>query len=126
MAARLGQYCVAVTDLKRSEDFYTRIIGLQVLQRIEIEGAREIVLGAAGSDNKIQLAQREDITGPIDHGNALWKFYLYIDDIETTYQAALDYGCQSEMEPQRLEEWPVTVAFIIDPDGYRIELLQSH
>jgi len=30
------------------------------------------------------------------------------------------------MEPKRLDRWPVTVAFIVDPDGYTIELLQHH
>ena len=35
-------------------------------------------------------------------------------------------GCESVSEPQDLDRWPVTVAFIKDPDGYLIELLQNH
>jgi lactoylglutathione lyase len=30
------------------------------------------------------------------------------------------------MAPERLDRWPVTVAFILDPDGYSIELIQYH
>tara|TARA_R110002111_G_scaffold102279_1_gene158599 strand:- start:91 stop:498 length:408 start_codon:yes stop_codon:yes gene_type:complete len=126
MASRVGQFCISVTDLQRSEDFYTRVLGLVTQQRIEIPEASEIVLGAEGSDGKIQLAQKTAQQSAIDHGDeALWKFYLYTDDIAAIYDAAMDYGCVSEMPPTPLAKWPVTVAMILDPDGYRIELIQS-
>lgn len=125
MASRLGQFCISVTDLERSTDFYTRVLGLTLEQRIEIPEAREVVLGAEGSDGKLQLAQKTAQSGPIDHGDdALWKFYLYTDDIEAVYQAAMEYGCVSETPPTPLPRWAVTVAMILDPDGYRIEILQ--
>ncbi|MCB1687633.1 MAG: VOC family protein [Halioglobus sp.] len=127
MASRLGQFCISVTDLERSEDFYTRVLGLDVQQRIEIPEAKEIVLGAEGSDGKLQLAQKTAQQGAIDHGDeALWKFYLYTDDIEGIYQAAMDYGCVSETPPTPLAKWPVTIAMILDPDGYRIEIIQRN
>ena len=127
MPSRLGQFCISVTDLERSEDFYTRVLGLHVQQRIEIPEAREIVLGAQGSDGKLQLAQKATQQSAIDHGDdALWKFYLYTDDIKAVYKAAMEYGCVSETPPTVLSKWSVTVAMILDPDGYRIELLQRH
>tara|TARA_R110000823_G_scaffold119998_12_gene244455 strand:- start:16734 stop:17120 length:387 start_codon:yes stop_codon:yes gene_type:complete len=127
MGSRLAQFCIAVTDLARSEQFYTQVMGLVLLDRIEIPEAKEIVLGSEGSGNKLQLAQKTAQQGPIDHGDeALWKFYIYTDDIHAVFQAAVDYGCKVELAPVRLEQWPVTVAMILDPDGYRIELLQSH
>ncbi len=127
MASRLGQFCIGVTDLARSEDFYTRVLGLTVQQRIEIPDAKEIVLGADGSDGKIQLAQKTAQQGAIDHGDeALWKFYLYTDDIEAIYRAAEEYGCVCETPPTTLSQWPVTIAMILDPDGYRIEVIQRH
>jgi lactoylglutathione lyase len=126
MASRVGQFCISVTDLDRSEDFYTRVLGLVTQQRIEIPEARELVLGAEGSDGKIQLAQKTAQQSPIDHGDeALWKFYLYTDDIEAIYRAAMEYGCVCETPPTLLSQWPVTIAMILDPDGYRIELIQS-
>jgi lactoylglutathione lyase len=126
MKSRVGQYCINVTDLERSARFYSEVMGLEIQQRIEIPGAKEIVLGAKGSDGKIQLAQQLDRTGPINHGDALWKLYIYTDDCRAVYDAALAFGCQSQMEPQVLEEWNVTVAFITDPDGYAVEIVQSH
>ena len=37
---------------------------------------------------------------------------------------ALDAGATTVMEPQRLDRWPVTIAFVADPDGYQVELVQ--
>ena len=126
MASRIAQFCISVTDLARSEAFYCEVMGLQVLDRIEIPDASEIVLGSPDSEGKLQLAQKKSQQGPIDHGDeALWKFYIYVDDIDSVFQAAVNYGCPVEMEPTALEEWPVTIAMIIDPDGYRIDLLVS-
>ncbi|MBN7797081.1 VOC family protein [Parahaliea mediterranea] len=124
MASKLGQYCITVSDLERSVAFYRDILGLQDLQRISIPGAEEAILGSPGSDGRIQLAQRESVTGPIDHGNALWKLYLYCDDARAVHNAAVAAGAPSDMAPARLEGWPVIAAFIRDPDGYAIEILQ--
>lgn len=125
MASQVAQFCISVTDLDRSEDYYTNVLGLQVQQRIEIPDARELVLGSADSDGSIQLAQKTDQQGPIDHGDgALWKFYIYSDDIQSIYDAAVAWGSKCPTAPTRLDEWKVSIAFIIDPDGYRIELVQ--
>ena len=45
---------------------------------------------------------------------------------QALYDKAIAWGCESVSEPRDLDRWPVTVAFIKDPDGYLIELLQNH
>tara|TARA_R110002072_G_scaffold19104_2_gene71343 strand:- start:127 stop:513 length:387 start_codon:yes stop_codon:yes gene_type:complete len=125
MASQVGQFCISVTDLDRSEDYYTNVLGLKVQQRIEVPEAKELVLGSDDSTASMQLAQKTDQQGSIDHGNgALHKFYIYSDDIQSIYDAALAWGSQCPTPPTRLDEWKVSIAFIIDPDGYHVELVQ--
>lgn len=124
MATKVGQYCINVTDLERSERFYEDIVGLKVQTRTQIENVDEVVLAADKGGGRLQLAQHLDRTGPIDHGDALWKVYMIVDDCIGVHQRAVDAGFESTMEPERLDRWPVTVAFILDPDGYSIELVQ--
>ena len=38
----------------------------------------------------------------------------------------MDAGVESLSAPVRLDAWPVTAAFIIDPDGYQVEILEHH
>ncbi len=124
MATTVGQYCIYVSDIERSERFYTEIIGLKVQSRTEIDDVHEIVLAADDGGGRLQLAERYNGGQPVDHGFALWKIYMNVDDCAATHQRAVDAGYTSTMEPQRLDRWPVIVGFINDPDGYSIELLQ--
>ena len=125
MKTSLDQYCINVSNLERSVGFYEKVLGLAVTHRIEIPNVTEVVL--AGADgNRIQLAWHHEHKGAIDHGNAFWKLYLKTDDCRGLYQRAIDAGSESVAAPTRLERWPVTAAFIKDPDGYQIEILEHH
>jgi lactoylglutathione lyase len=124
MPSSVGQYCIYVSDIEASERFYTEIIGLKVQSRTEIDDVHEIVLAADDGGGRLQLAERYNAGQPIDHGFALWKIYMNVDDAMATHDKAVAAGFTSTMVPQRLERWPVIVGFINDPDGYSIELVQ--
>ena len=126
MTTTVGQYCIYVDDIARSERFYCEIIGLKVQSRTEIPDVHEIVLAADQGGGRLQLAERYDGRQPIDHGFALWKIYMNVDDCADVHRRAVEAGYTSTMEPMRLDRWPVTVGFILDPDGYSIELIQMH
>jgi lactoylglutathione lyase len=124
MATTVGQYCIYVSDLERSVQFYEDIIGLKVQSRTEIPGINEAVLAADSGGGRLQLAHAWEEPKPIEHGNALWKIYFNVDDAMATHDKAVAAGFTSTMVPERLERWPVIVGFIEDPDGYTIELVQ--
>ncbi len=126
MTQSLGQYCINVSDLDRAVEFWESVIGIPVQSRTEIPNVKEVVLQAEIGGSRIQLAQHLDRTGPIDMGSAMWKIYVDTDDCQALYDKAVAAGCESASPPRRLDRWPVTVAFIRDPDGYLVELLQNH
>ena len=126
MESWLGQYCINVTDLDRTVAFY-EAIGLTNTSRTDIPQAREAIMeDAGGKGGKIQLAQQLANDGPIDMGNAFWKLYVNTNDIDAMYSAAIDFGSESIMVPQRMERWPTSVGFVKDPDGYQVEFVQRH
>ena len=125
MATTVGQYCIYVSDIERSERFYTEVMGLPVQSRTEIDDVHEIVLAAEPTGGaRLQLAERYNGGQPIDHGFALWKIYFNVDDCQAVYDKAMAWGCESTLEPTRLDRWPVIAAFFSDPDGYMVEILQ--
>lgn len=126
MATTVGQYCIYVSDIERSIRFYREIIGLELQGRTEIDDVHEAHLAADAGGGRLQLAERYRGGQPIDHGFALWKIYMRVDDCTATHARAVAAGYESTMAPTRLDRWPVTVAFINDPDGYSIELIQYH
>ena len=125
MATWLGQYCINVSDLERTVAFY-EALGLECTSRTEIPNAHEAIVENTAQGGKLQLAQQKEQQGPIDMGTAFWKLYVNTEDIEATFRTALEAGATVVMEPQRQERWPVTIAFVADPDGYQIEFVQRH
>ena len=126
MATTVGQYCIYVDDIEASAKFYSEAIGLKIQGRTEIPDVHEIVLAADQGGGRLQLAERYEGRQPVDHGFALWKIYMNVDDCQQVYDRAIAAGATSNMEPTKLDRWPVTVAFIVDPDGYLVELVQTH
>lgn len=126
MATTVGQYCIYVRDIERSIRFYTELIGLKLQGRTEIDDVHEAHLAADEGGGRLQLAERHRGGQPIDHGFALWKTYMNVDDCTATHAKVVEAGYESTMAPTRLDRWPVTVAFVKDPDGYTVELLQRH
>ena len=124
MKVSVDQYCINVSDLQKSTDFYEKAIGLTITHRVEEKEFREVIL-AGESGNRIQLAWQRNQQGPIQHGNGFWKLYLQTDDCKGLYQRCIDFGAESVMEPQQLEQWPVIAAFVKDPDGYLVEILET-
>ncbi len=125
MKTSLGQYCINVTNLEKSVQFYENVLGLEVLSRTDVSPTiKEVILGNEAEGAHVQLAHHLDDAGPIEHGNALWKLYVNTDDCDGLYRRAIEAGAVSVMEPKKLDRWPVTIAFILDPDGYNIEMVQ--
>lgn len=126
MASSVGQFCIAVSDLERSVRFYTEIMGLEEQGRTEIPHVNEVHLAGKAGGGRLQLAKFAETMRPggIDHGFALWKIYINVDDAHETWQKAVDAGYKSVMVPEALDRWPVIVGFVLDPDGYLIEIIQ--
>ena len=120
----LGQYCLNVTDIEATIGFY-ELLGLTCTSRTEIPHAHEAILEQPGRGGKLQLAQEVDQDGPIRMGS-MWKLYVNTDDCAGLHAAAVDAGHPSIVAPMRLDRWPVTIAFVGDPDGYQVELVQRH
>lgn len=120
----VGQYCLNVSDIAATIAFY-ELLELACTSRTEIPHAYEAIVEQPGAGGKLQLAQRTDQDGPIRMGS-MWKLYVDTDDSEGLHRAAVEAGHTSVMEPMRLDRWPVTIAFLADPDGYQVELVQRH
>lgn len=120
----LGQYCLNVTDMDATIAFY-ELLGLTCTSRTEIPQAYEAILESPSTGGKIQLAQQKDQDGPLRMGS-MWKLYVNTDDCEGLFTAAVDAGHTPLVPPMRLDRWPVTIAFVGDPDGYQVELVQRH
>ena len=126
MPTTVAQYCINVRDIDKALEFWEGVCELELQHRTEIPGVLEAVIQSPHGGSRMQLAQHLDNTEPIDMGTAMWKLYVNTSDCKRLYQRAIDAGCESVMEPQDLDRWPVTVAFVKDFDGYLVEFVEHH
>ena len=121
--AWVGQYCIYVSDLESTIKFY-EAAGLTCTSRTDIPNVKEAILeNADGRGGKIQLAQKVEDDSPIDMGTAMWKLYLHSDDCEGVHGALVEAGYREAVAPMWLEQWNTTMSFVLDPDGYQVEII---
>lgn len=125
MRSSIGNVGLYVSDLARSEAFYTDVIGLEVIARIETPDVREVIVGTPGEGGQLMLAQRTVPDGPVVPAG-IWKTYIATDDAQALYDHAVERGATPVEPPRHLERFRVTIAFVADPDGYLVELGQRH
>jgi lactoylglutathione lyase len=117
--------CLNISDLDRSIEFYTDHLGLKFVSRREIkQNNAEIAFLKDESGAAIELTHWRD-KKTLAEGDNFDHIAFAVDDIESTVQELKKKGVTIVMEPYSLQGSTSKIAFIKDPDGNWLELIQS-
>ncbi|MGF1731162.1 lactoylglutathione lyase [Photobacterium kasasachensis] len=118
---------IRVTDLDQSIKFYTQVLGMSVLDRTENTEYRYTLVFVGYEDQPegttIELTYNWD-TNQYEMGNAFGHLALGVDDIYAACDKIKAQGGNVTREPGPVKGGSTHIAFITDPDGYQIELIQ--
>ncbi|MCG7588095.1 lactoylglutathione lyase [Photobacterium sp. OFAV2-7] len=118
---------IRVTDLDQSIEFYTKVLGMSVLDRTENTEYRYTLVFVGYEDQPegttIELTYNWD-TNQYEMGNAFGHLALGVDDIYAACDKIKAQGGNITREPGPVKGGSTHIAFITDPDGYQIELIQ--
>lgn len=125
MAKYIGAIGIAVSDLDASADFYTTMIGMVELQRMELPTMRQIVLGFEGVRGASVILMKHD-DDSINCADNPVKLVFYVPDTAAMLEdmRAANYVIHMEAKPLEILGGAI-VGFAKDPDGYLIELIQK-
>lgn len=118
-----------VGDLQRSIDFYTRILGMNVLRTTERPEQKYSLAfvgfgkGNADGQAEIELTYNHGVH-QYDLGTAYGHIALGVSDAYATCAAIKSAGGQVTREAGPVLGGDTIIAFVTDPDGYKIELIQ--
>ncbi|HCG8250350.1 TPA: lactoylglutathione lyase [Vibrio parahaemolyticus] len=119
---------IRVVDLDKSIEFYTKVLGMSVLDRFENQEYRYSLVFVGSPDQPdgatIELTYNWD-TGSYDLGNAFGHMALGCEDIYSACEKIKTLGGNITREPGPMKGGETHIAFIKDPDGYAIELIQT-
>lgn len=125
---RLLHTMIRVADLDKSIEFYTKVLGMKELRRSDNEQYRYTLAFVGYGDEKdntvIELTYNWD-TNSYDHGNAFGHLAIEYDDIYKACDEIKKLGGVVSREPGPVLGGTTEIAFVKDPDGYSIELIQK-
>ncbi|WP_028302438.1 lactoylglutathione lyase [Oceanospirillum beijerinckii] len=125
---RLLHTMLRVGDLQRSIDFYTQVLGMQLLRQSENEEYKYTLafLGYGDeSENTVLELTYNWGTDSYDLGNAFGHLAIEVDDVYQACDQIRAAGGQITREPGPVKGGTTEIAFVRDPDGYAIELIAS-
>ena len=114
---------IGVSDMARSEDFYTRVLGMQVQQRIDLPHLKEVVVGYQGRTSVV-LMHWLDGSNPNYRRNPV-KLVFFVPDARALMERIRADGLPVSREPELAPEFNnMIIGLAEDPDGYVVELIQ--
>jgi lactoylglutathione lyase len=128
MSTRLLHTMIRVNDLDESLRFYCDALGMRLLRKHDFPGGR-FTLAFVGYDTEdktavIELTYNWD-THQYDLGTGFGHLALATDDIYKTCEQLRTKGVKVVREPGPMQHGSTVIAFVEDPNGYRIELIQT-
>lgn len=126
---RLLHAMLRVEDLERSIDFYTRQLGMRVLERREHKknqfSQAYLGYGAGFSQMTLELVQNWQREAPYAAGDAFGHIAIAVSSITRLCDRLSAAGVPMPRPPRPQRHGESIVAFVEDPDGHRIELVQA-
>ena len=124
---RMLHTMIRVGDLQRSIDFYTQVLGMKLLRKVDYESGR-FTNAFVGYDDEsktsvMELTHNWD-TKSYDLGNGYGHVAIEVDDAYKTCEEVKKRGGKVTREPGPMKHGTTVIAFVEDPDGYKIEFVQ--
>ena len=124
---RMLHTMIRVGDLERSLQFYRDVLGMRLLRRKDYPDGRFTLAfvgyGPEDTDTVIELTHNWD-TERYEIGTGYGHVALGVDDIYATCNELRSRGAKITREPGPMKHGGSEIAFIEDPDGYKIELIE--
>jgi lactoylglutathione lyase len=109
-----------VGDLQRSVDFYTKGFGMNEIRRNDVPDGKYTLAfvgyGSEDSNTVIELTY--------NYGTAFGHLAIGVPDVASTTEKLRSLGAKVTREPGPVKFGKTIIAFVEDPDGYKIELVQ--
>lgn len=125
---RILHTMIRVGDLERSIEFYTKVLGMNEIRRTRNEAYQyDLAFVGYGTEQEgavIELTYNWD-KDHYDLGTAFGHIAIEVDDIMEVCKDIKSKGGVVSREPGPVKGGTTVIAFVKDPDGYSIELIEK-
>ncbi|QIV95866.1 lactoylglutathione lyase [Allofrancisella inopinata] len=125
---RFAHVMIRVKDLDKSINFYTNILAMQVIKKTDNPDYKyTLAFLGYGDINDHTVLELTYNWGEheYDHGNAFGHLCMEVDDVYKACQDVISKGGIVTRQAGPVKGGTSIIAFIKDPDGYQIELIEK-
>ncbi|HJS84401.1 MAG TPA: lactoylglutathione lyase [Acetobacteraceae bacterium] len=118
---------IRVGDLQRSVDFYTKLLGMKELRRRDVPDGKYTLAFVGYGDEESHSVIELTYNYGIDHyeqGTAFGHLAIGVPDVAGMCEKVRAGGGKVTREAGPVKFGTTIIAFVEDPDGYKIELIQ--
>ncbi len=125
---RMLHTMLRVKNLEKSVEFYTKLLGMKELRRREVpDGKYTLVFVGYGETpgvNEIELTFNWDQTEGYEIGTGFGHLAVGLPDVYKACEELKAAGAKITREAGPVKFGTTVIAFVEDPDGYKVELVQ--
>lgn len=127
--SRLLHTMIRVRDLKKSLEFYSGLLGMKILRQRDVPAGKYslafVGYGEERDASVIELTYNWDRDQPYDLGSGFGHLAIGVKDIYGVCEKLKQAGVKITRPPGPVQHGTTVIAFIEDPDAYKIELIQT-
>ena len=124
---RMMHTMIRVFDLEKSIAFYTQLLGMELLRRQDFDEGRFTLAfvgyGPEAANTVVELTHNWDQPAPYEIGTGFGHLALGVKDIYGVCDALEKQGARIPRPPGPMKHGTTHIAFVEDPDGYKVELI---
>ena len=126
---RILHTMLRVGDLERSIDFYTNVLGMRVLRRTDRPDQKYTLAvvgyGDESTNAVLELTYNYGVSS-YEPGTAYGHIAIAVPDAAAACEAVRTKGGNVTRDAGPVKGGTTVIAFVQDPDGYKIELIETH
>ncbi len=117
--------CYRVLELERSVRFY-EALGFEEIRRMPIrDEAINVFMGMPDDGPRLELTYNHGQADPYEIGSGYGHIAITTDELDAALKRLAAHGIEPERPPYRVREGGSRICFVRDPDGYRIEIIET-
>ena len=128
MATAYIHTCYRILDPEQSTDFYVNKLGMKKVGEMHFDTATNyfFAMEEDASEPMLELTHNHGRMEPYEKGDGYAHVAFVVDDLEGTVGRLKEQGVEVAVEPKTMtvEGHDYRIAFVVDPDGYRVELVE--
>jgi lactoylglutathione lyase len=116
--------CYRITDIDRSVTFY-EALGFEQRRRMGLpDGATNVFMGMPGGGERLELTYNPGVES-YELGSGYGHIAISAENLDGTLGRLSEHGIAPERPPYTVGDGGPRIAFVRDPDGYRVELIEG-